>query len=182
MNENTTQQQVTVIGRETSISGEMSMTGSAKILGQFDGRIAVAGDVFVAEGAIVRADILADQIIIEGEVEGNVTARERLQLAATAQLVGDIATRALVVEDGASLLGNCHVGADAAGRATNAHTPTAQQSNSTQQASKPAVSVSTIGMNGSSSQPQPSRKASASIGMLDVEEAPGFTERMNAAG
>lgn len=168
------QQQVTVIGRETSISGEMSMTGSAKILGQLDGRIAVAGDVFVAEGAIVRADILADQIIIEGEVEGNVTARERLQLAATAQLVGDIATRALVVEDGASLLGNCHVGAEAAGRATNATIPT------TQQASRPAVSVSSIGMSGS--QPQLAKKPNASIGMLDTDEVPNYSERMSAAG
>lgn len=173
MNENTSQQHFTVIGRETSISGEMSMTGSAKILGQFEGRIAVAGDVFVAQGAIVRADILADQIVIEGEVEGNVTARERLQLASTAQLVGDIATRALVVEDGASLLGNCHVGADAAGRATNA-TP------ATQQATKPAVSVASIGMNGA--QPQPAKKPNSSIGILDTDDAPSFSERMSAAG
>ncbi|MGP1347623.1 MAG: bactofilin family protein [Phycisphaerales bacterium] len=172
-----TQHQITVVGRETSISGQMSMTGTAKILGQFEGRIAVAGDVLIAQGAIVRADILADQIVIEGEVEGNVTARERLQLASTAQLVGDIATRALVVEDGASLLGNCHVGANAA---ENAGTE-----RSTQQAparpsgnAKPPVSVASIGMNnGMSNGSSAQKKQSAS---MDTQDFAAIGER--AAG
>lgn len=176
MNENTMQQQVTVIGRETSISGEMSMTGSAKILGQFDGRIAVAGDVFIAEGAVVRADILADQIIIEGEVEGNVTARERLQLASTAQLVGDIATRALVVEDGASLLGNCHVGADAAGRATSNQTTTTAT-----QATSASVSVASIGLTNTASTAS-LKKSMQTLAAIDTDDSAEYTDRISAAG
>jgi cytoskeletal protein CcmA (bactofilin family) len=171
MNEHTIQQ-VTVIGRETSINGEMNMTGSAKILGQFDGRISVVGDVFVAEGAVVRADILADQIIIEGEVEGNVTARERLQLASTAQLVGDIATRALVVEDGASLLGNCHVGAEAAGRATGAQSGVTNQS-----AVGSSVSVASINL----PKPAPSPLKKPAMATLELDLEDGFSDRISAA-
>ncbi len=103
----------TVIGADAVFKGELSFDGSAKILGTFEGAIAASGTVQVEAGAKVRAKLEASVIIVDGEVEGDLTASERLQLASHANVRGDITTKALAVSEGASFLGYCAVGPEA---------------------------------------------------------------------
>lgn len=106
--------QTTVIGPDTHIKGDMTFTSSARILGTFEGRIAAKGELQVAESATCRAAVEASRVQVDGTIEGNVTAKERLELGSKARIKGDLVTARLVVSEGASFVGHCSVGADAA--------------------------------------------------------------------
>ncbi|MFG0328837.1 MAG: polymer-forming cytoskeletal protein [Phycisphaerales bacterium] len=103
----------TVIGPDTVIKGEMEVENRARILGRFEGSIKAKGQVEVADKAICQANINASTIQIDGGMDGNVTASERVQLNATAKLTGDIVSAKLVVAEGASINGHVRVGPDA---------------------------------------------------------------------
>lgn len=109
----------TVIGPDTHIKGEMVFDSSARILGTFEGRITAKGEVEIGEGAACKASIEATTVIVDGVVEGDITAIERAQLNVKARVVGDIVATTLVVAEGAGFIGHCRVGADAL---KNAHT------------------------------------------------------------
>jgi len=126
MAEPVNQTTTTVIGPDTQIKGEMSFEGSAKILGKFDGKITSKGEIQVGLGAVCKATIDAGTIIIDGEIAGDITARDRVKLNSTAKVTGDVIARTLIVAEGATFLGHYQVGTDAIEKAaTAAETPAA---------------------------------------------------------
>lgn len=101
---------ITVIGPDTKITGEMEFESGARIMGRFDGRMTSAGTIEVAETAICRAEIEAERVEVDGNIVGNVVARDRLSLSKNAVVQGDIAAGTLTVEEGATFVGRCAVG------------------------------------------------------------------------
>jgi len=111
MAENTT----TVIGADTHIKGEMSFESTARILGRIEGSVVAKGELHVADGAICDASIEAGKVTIDGRVNGNVTARDRVELNSKANLHGDLVAGKLIVAEGASFVGHCRIGPDVNG-------------------------------------------------------------------
>lgn len=103
----------TVIGPDTHIKGEMVFDSTARILGTFEGRVIAKGEIQIGEGAACKASVEGAVVIVDGLIEGDVQARERVQLNAKARVVGDIVAATLVVAEGACFTGNCRVGGDA---------------------------------------------------------------------
>lgn len=103
----------TVIGKDTKIKGELTFDGSARILGQIEGEIKAKGQLEIGDGGHCKAAIDADRVVIDGRVEGDITARSSLQLNAKADLHGDLIASTLVIAEGATLVGHCRVGPDA---------------------------------------------------------------------
>lgn len=139
-------EQMTVIGADTTIKGEMTFEKSARILGKFEGRIAARGEVQIGSGADCRAAVEAESIVVDGEVHGPVLARERLTLNANARVEGDLTAGTLVVVEGASFVGHCRVGPEAAelsrgteGRAAQPETRASEARAEPQTAPRPAA-------------------------------------------
>ncbi|MCD6362776.1 MAG: polymer-forming cytoskeletal protein [Synergistetes bacterium] len=95
----------TVVGDGTQIQGTMKADGTVRVDGVFEGEIYAEGDVVIGERGVVKATLVAKNILIAGKVEGNVEAREKLELVATGRLIGDIKTPNLVIADGAIFIG-----------------------------------------------------------------------------
>src|SRR5207253_11397639 len=95
--------------------GDMSFDGSARILGTFEGKIAAKGDLHIADGATCKAIVETGRITVYGMIEGNVTARDRVELASKAKMRGDLVASRLLVADGASFIGHVTVGSEAKG-------------------------------------------------------------------
>jgi cytoskeletal protein CcmA (bactofilin family) len=114
MPEHHSNDQTTVIGADTHIKGDMTFGSTAKILGTCEGRISGKGEVQIASGSTCKAEVEAARVTIDGQVEGNITARERVQLNANAKMTGDLVATTLVVEGGAAFVGHVRVGPDAA--------------------------------------------------------------------
>lgn len=111
-----TNDRLTVIGPDAHIKGDMSFETNARLLGSFDGKIKGKGQLHIAEGAKCKAQVEAAQIVVDGSVEGNLQAKERIQLNAKSQINGDIVAAKLIVAEGAAFSGHVTVGADAAKR------------------------------------------------------------------
>ena len=108
-----TSDQITIIGADTRISGEMIFGGAtAKILGSCEGKITAKGELQIASGSKCKAEVTAVRVSIDGVVEGNITASERVQLSGNAKMTGDLVTSTLVVESGAAFNGHVRVGPD----------------------------------------------------------------------
>jgi len=92
------------------ISGQLSFQGPTRIDGVVDGEIQCQGTLTIGEGAEVRAKISGQVVVIRGKVEGNVTAKEKVELAAPARLIGNVDSPRLVVTEGVVFDGDCSMG------------------------------------------------------------------------
>jgi cytoskeletal protein CcmA (bactofilin family) len=108
--------QITTIGPDAVIRGEFTFQSSARILGQVEGKIVTGGQLHVGEHSVCKASVDASVIIVDGTIEGDVLARERLELSGTAIINGDITTAKLIVAEGASFTGHCTVSQEASSK------------------------------------------------------------------
>ena len=98
------------VGGGTVLSGEAVFKGMLRVDGHLTGRInSENGTLIVSSGGRVDADINVAAAKINGVVNGDVVARERLELGRTAQVYGDIRTPVLVIEEGAVFEGGCRM-------------------------------------------------------------------------
>jgi cytoskeletal protein CcmA (bactofilin family) len=124
--------EMTVIGPDTKIKGEMYFEKSARILGSFEGKIIAQGEVQIGVGALCNAAVEAERVIVDGRVNGPIIARDRLTLTSNAQVQGDLTAGTLVVAEGASFVGHCHVGPHAQELAKGESGPQILNQNTTQ--------------------------------------------------
>ena len=103
----------TIIGADTVIKGEMSLETKAKILGRFEGSIRAKGQVEVAEKAHCEANVDAAVVAVDGMMQGNINASQKVQLNSTARLKGDVVAAKLAVSEGAAMDGHFRIGPDA---------------------------------------------------------------------
>jgi cytoskeletal protein CcmA (bactofilin family) len=90
----------TIIGRETTIKGELQGSGNVRIDGRIDGNVSITGNVVIGECGNVQGDIKAGSLAVAGTVTGNVDCDGNLSIQATGQLIGDVRVRSLNIEDG----------------------------------------------------------------------------------
>lgn len=98
-----------IIGKGSNCEGEIVVGGGLKIDGKFKGKIK-ADSVFVGKEAVIEATVDTNVAVIGGKVLGDVVARESLELQPKAELIGNVATKNLVVGESAILDGFCDMG------------------------------------------------------------------------
>jgi len=94
-------QDTTYFGKNLKIKGNVSGEGSLIILGSFEGEFDLKGRLKVAQGARINGNIKATDIYVNGDIEGAITASEKVHLDNTARIKGGIATPRLSVLEGA---------------------------------------------------------------------------------
>jgi cytoskeletal protein CcmA (bactofilin family) len=92
------------------VSGQLMFQGSARIDGNVEGEIQCYGTLTIGEGAEVRAKISSHVVVIRGKVEGNVTAKEKVELLSSARVVGNISAPRLTITEGVVFDGDCSMG------------------------------------------------------------------------
>src|SRR5712692_7172604 len=100
----------TTIGASLVIKGEVSGTESLYIDGRIEGAVNFAGHrVTVGSNGSVAANISAREVVIIGEVQGNIQCTDRLDIRSEGSLTGDVVTQRISVEDRAVLKGSVQV-------------------------------------------------------------------------
>jgi len=97
----------TVIGPDAAIQGEIRCKGTIRVEGEIVGRIQCDDTIVVTDTGRVKADLMASQIIISGEVTGNVFAKERCEIVARGKLAGDLTSPRVSIEEGVVFEGKC---------------------------------------------------------------------------
>ncbi|NCN09364.1 MAG: polymer-forming cytoskeletal protein [Leptospira sp.] len=100
------------IGENSYFSGKFFINGSLKIDGKFEGKSLQADQLYIGVTGKVKTNITATNVIVEGIVAGNITARNRVMLLPTSKILGDIKTPELIIQNGVILEGRCMISND----------------------------------------------------------------------
>ena len=96
----------TVIGKSITIRGEISGSDDLYIDGTVDGAVTVEGGrLTIGPNGRVKANLKAQDVVIFGQVNGNVLAAGAVDLRQSAALHGDISASRLAIEENATIKG-----------------------------------------------------------------------------
>ena len=99
----------TLIGSATRIEGRMVVNKSIRLDGTIEGSIESSTDnqvtVAIGHTGLVHGDVRAHIVLVNGQVDGNIYAREKCELHETSKVKGDIHYGLLGIEHGAEILG-----------------------------------------------------------------------------
>ena len=96
---------VTTVAADTVWRGTLRSTASITVEGTFEGEIYTDQELHVAGDARVEATVRATTIIIAGQLNGQITCRERLEILASGRVTGQIEAGSFIVHEGAFLGG-----------------------------------------------------------------------------
>jgi|SRR5690348_2020857 cytoskeletal protein CcmA (bactofilin family) len=98
------------IGRSIVVKGELSANEDLVIDGQFEGTVNLQDHCLtVGANGKVKAEILARQVVIYGVVNGNVSAREKVEVRRTGNVTGDLRSASVSIEEGAYFKGSIDI-------------------------------------------------------------------------
>lgn len=108
------QETETVIAPSVRVEGEFVSEGNVRIEGMVTGSISTERDLIVGQHAKITANVQARNGVVAGELHGNLRVLDRLELASTARIHGDIEAKVLSVEPGAMMRGQLVIGLEVA--------------------------------------------------------------------
>jgi len=88
-----------LVGLNSSFKGDIETKGTLRIDGTMEGS-ATADWIILGEKASVKGDLTARGIIIGGRVEGNIQAKEILEIKSKGRVSGDIHSNKLTIAEG----------------------------------------------------------------------------------
>src|SRR6266511_2159225 len=95
------------IGKSVVIKGELSGSEDLTIEGNVEGRIELRDNVLtIGPNGKIRAEVFAKSVIVLGEVAGNVTASEKVDIREKGSVDGDIASPRVAIAEGAHFRGS----------------------------------------------------------------------------
>src|SRR5215469_2035907 len=106
------------LGASLHIKGEITGNEDLQIDGSVEGLVQLEDrKLTVGASARVTADIIAREVIVYGNVKGNLRARDRIEIKKDGSVVGDLTTARIMIEDGAYFKGSIEI--DKAGEASD---------------------------------------------------------------
>ncbi len=93
------------LGAGTTYQGKLNFQGSVRVDGNFIGEILSEGTLIIGKDAKVQGQIRVGQLVLSGQVEGEILAMKKVVLHKTAVLLGSLNTPTLVIEEGAMVEG-----------------------------------------------------------------------------
>jgi cytoskeletal protein CcmA (bactofilin family) len=90
-----------LLSKEVKMEGEIQGSENLQVEGRFKGTIKLAGDLYIGPTGVVDADVEADNVIIQGQINGNVLARKQLQIQSSGKLMGDCTAQSIDIKEGA---------------------------------------------------------------------------------
>lgn len=111
----------TLIGPQVTLHGDLVFSGGLYVEGRIHGKViaeeGAPAVLTLAEQGRIEGEIHVPVVIINGELQGDVYASERIELAAKARVLGNVHYKVVEMRAGATLTGRLiHVDAAAAGQ------------------------------------------------------------------
>jgi len=96
----------TVIGAGITIEGEISADEEIVVQGTVRGKLDAREGVIVEAGGTVEADITSGPLTVVGNVTGNISSSDRVDLQSGARVIGNVKATRITIADGAQFKGN----------------------------------------------------------------------------
>jgi len=98
-----------VLNSDVEIKGNIKFSGELTFDGKLDGEIHTDGTLNLGDGAVINGNISAQSVVVRGKVNGNINAKEKIDIKSKAELFGDIRATKLVIEEGVTYVGKTEV-------------------------------------------------------------------------
>jgi len=99
------------IGKSLLIKGEVSGSEPLHIEGRIEGSISLpGGHVSVGRQGVVTSSVHAGEVIVRGTLQGNITASDRVEIHRGGNVIGEVVTQRISIEDGAQMKGSIKMG------------------------------------------------------------------------
>ena len=93
----------------SEIEGRYTCSGTVQLDARLRGELSAKDTLLIGEHGVVHATVKGATVVVRGEVVGDVTASERVELKKTARVTGDIEAPVVVMEEGAVHDGVCRM-------------------------------------------------------------------------
>lgn len=100
---------ISIVGPGMKVVGDCETDGTLRIEGAVQGTVRAAKAVVIGRDGLVIGDVITQDAVVSGRVEGSVTAESRLELQASCQIDGEVYTPRLQLEEGAVLNGSVNM-------------------------------------------------------------------------
>jgi cytoskeletal protein CcmA (bactofilin family) len=98
-----------VLTSDVEIKGNLKFTGELTLEGKLEGEISSDGTLHLGDSAVVNGNINVGSVIVRGKVNGNVVAKDKVDIKTKAELFGDVRSSKLVIEEGVTFVGKTEV-------------------------------------------------------------------------
>jgi cytoskeletal protein CcmA (bactofilin family) len=100
----------TLLAKDVDFKGVVNFDGTVRIDGRVEGEIHTTGTLIVGEHAVIKGVVSAGILMNSGNINGTITAVEKIQILKPGVLVGDIRTPSIAIEEGSHFHGMCDMG------------------------------------------------------------------------
>jgi cytoskeletal protein CcmA (bactofilin family) len=98
-----------VLNSDVELTGNLKFTGELTFDGKLDGDINSEGVLTLGDNAVIRGNLNVNSVVVRGKINGNISAKEKIDLKAKTELFGDIRSPRLVIEEGVTFVGKSEV-------------------------------------------------------------------------
>lgn len=98
------------LGASLHVKGEITGNEDLAIDGSVEGLVNLEDRrLTIGASARLTADVIAREVIVYGNVKGNLRARDRIEIKKDGSVVGDLTTARIMIEDGAYFKGSIEI-------------------------------------------------------------------------
>lgn len=109
----------TVIGKGIHVKGEIKGSAPIEVWGSIEGKAGTEGLFWVREGGRVGGEIAATNIVVEGHVDGTISAKEKAELRSNCKVQGDLTAKTVAIAEGSFFEGQVQMSSGGKGAQTN---------------------------------------------------------------
>ena len=98
------------LGPDAEVTGKLSFATPTRIEGRLKGELRASDLLIIGPQGVVHATVHAKKLVVLGEVRGQVQGASRVEICSGGRLLGDVETKSLVVQEGATFEGRSRMG------------------------------------------------------------------------
>jgi len=97
------------LGSDVEIKGSLKFAGELTFEGKLEGDVQTDGLLNLGDSAVITGNINAQSVVVRGKVNGNINAKEKIEIKTKAEVFGDIRASKLAIEEGVTFVGKTEV-------------------------------------------------------------------------
>jgi cytoskeletal protein CcmA (bactofilin family) len=98
-----------VLNSDVELKGTLKFSGELTFDGKLDGEINSEGILNLGDNAVIKGNIAVNSVVVRGKINGNVVAKEKIDIKAKTEMFGDIRAAKLVIEEGVTFVGKSEI-------------------------------------------------------------------------
>ena len=102
----------TFIGADTKVEGTLIVHSSVRIDGTVVGGVCADGTVVLSQNGQIEGNVIAENIVVAGVVDGNLTIKDKTNIEPTGEVYGDINTARILIDEQSVFQGKCNMNID----------------------------------------------------------------------